>query len=164
MIISRTPYRVSLFGGGTDYPTWYRNYGGKVLATTIDKYLYITVRLLQPYFQYSLRLVYAVIEECHSCEEIKHPAAREVLKFLGVEQGIEIHYDGDLPGRSGMGSSSAFTVGLLNGLARIPWGKQPHPIAWQKKVSISSRISSVSLWVVRIKSVRPTEVLTQLHF
>ena len=116
MIISRTPYRISLFGGGTDYPTWYRKYGGRVLATTIDKYLYITVRQLHPYFKHRLRLVYSIIEECQSCDELKHPSAREVLRYLGVKRDVEIHYDGDLPGQSGVGSSSAFTVGLLKAL------------------------------------------------
>ena len=126
MIISRTPYRISLFGGGTDYPAWYRKYGGKVLSSTIDKYLYISVRNLPPYFDHRLRLVYSVIEECQSCEEIRHPAAREVLKYLGVRDGVEIHYDGDLPGQSGMGSSSAFTVGLLHALSAY-LGKEVTP-------------------------------------
>jgi len=122
VIISRTPYRISLFGGGTDYPTWYRKYGGKVLASTIDKYLYISVRNLPPYFSHRLRLVYSIIEECQSFDEIRHPTAREVLKYLNVKDGLEIHYDGDLPGQSGMGSSSSFTVGLLNALIAYTGG------------------------------------------
>ncbi len=118
MIISRTPYRVSFFGGGTDYPEWYRTHGGQVLATTIDKYLYITCRYLPPFFEHRLRLVYTQTELCQSCEELIHPTARETLGFLDLKQDLEIHYDGDLPGRSGIGSSSAFTVGLLNALYR----------------------------------------------
>ena len=116
MIISRTPYRVSFFGGGTDYPNWYLNNGGQVLSTTIDKYLYISCRDLPEFFGHRLRLVYSQIEECQTTDELRHPSARETLKYLGVKDGLEIHYDGDLPGRSGMGSSSAFTVGLLNAL------------------------------------------------
>jgi len=116
MIISRTPYRLSFFGGGTDYPGWYRKHGGQVLSTTIDKYLYISCRYLPPFFEHRLRLVYSQIEACQDSSELDHPSAREVLKFLGIENGLEIHYDGDLPGRSGVGSSSSFTVGLLNAL------------------------------------------------
>ena len=116
MIISRTPYRISFFGGGTDYPGWYLKHGGQVLSTTIDKYLYISCRYLPPFFEHRLRLVYAKIEMCQHSSELSHPSAREVLKFLNIDNGLEIHYDGDLPGRSGLGSSSAFTVGLLHAL------------------------------------------------
>lgn len=116
MIISRTPYRISFFGGGTDYPGWYQKHGGAVLATAIDKYCYITCRYLPPFFEHKSRFVYSRIENCTSIDEIKHPAIREVIRYLQIERGVEIHHDGDLPARSGMGSSSAFTVGLLNAL------------------------------------------------
>jgi D-glycero-alpha-D-manno-heptose-7-phosphate kinase len=116
MIITRTPFRISLFGGGTDYPAWYRQHGGAVLATTINKYCYITCRGLPPFFEHRLRVVYSRNETCNTIEEIRHPAAREVLRFLRIDRGVEIHHDGDLPARSGMGSSSAFTVGLLMAL------------------------------------------------
>lgn len=116
MIISRTPYRISFFGGGTDYPAWYLKHGGAVLAASIDKYCYLTCRYLPPFFEHKSRIVYSRIEQCHSFEEIQHPAVRETLRFLKMERGVEIHHDGDLPARSGMGSSSAFTVGLLNAL------------------------------------------------
>lgn len=116
MIISRTPYRLSFFGGGTDYPAWYRKHGGTVLATTIDKYCYLSCRYLPPFFEHKYRLVYSKIESCHTIEDIAHPVVRELLTYLGVERGVEVHHDGDLPARSGMGSSSAFTVGLLNAL------------------------------------------------
>lgn len=116
MIISRTPYRISFFGGGTDYPAWYLKHGGSVLATTIDKYCYISCRYLPPFFEHKHRIVYSNIESCRNIDEIQHPAFREVLRFLDVERGVEVHHDGDLPARSGMGSSSAFTVGLLNAL------------------------------------------------
>ncbi len=114
MIISRTPYRISFFGGGTDYPAWYRQHGGAVLAGTIDKYCYLTCRFLPPFFEHRIRAVYSRIESCQTIDQISHPAVREVLRFLHVTRGIEIHHDGDLPARSGIGSSSAFTVGLLN--------------------------------------------------
>lgn len=116
MIISRTPYRVSFFGGGTDYPDWYRENGGAVLATTIDKYCYINCRYLPPFFEQKFRIVYSQMELVNDLDEIRHPSVREVLKYLGVNQGVEIHHDGDLPSRSGLGSSSSFTVGLLNAL------------------------------------------------
>lgn len=116
MIVSRTPYRISFFGGGTDYPAWYGKHRGGVLATTIDKYCYLTCRYLPPFFEHKIRVVYSKIENCHSIDEISHPAIREVLRFMEFDRGVEIHHDGDLPARSGMGSSSAFTVGLLHAL------------------------------------------------
>jgi len=114
MIISRTPYRISFFGGGTDYPAWSGKHGGAVLATTIDKYCYLTCRFLPPFFEHKHRIVWSRIETCNSVEEIVHPAVREILRFLGIERGVEIHHVGDLPARSGMGSSSSFAVGLLH--------------------------------------------------
>jgi D-glycero-alpha-D-manno-heptose-7-phosphate kinase len=116
MIISRTPYRISFFGGGTDYPSWYRSYGGQVIATTIDKYCYISARYLPPFFDHNFRIVYSRIENCRTIDEIEHPAVRECLRYLNFEQGLEIHHDGDLPARSGLGSSSSFVVGLLHAL------------------------------------------------
>ena len=116
MIISRTPFRISFFGGGTDYPAWYRQHGGAVLATTINKYCYLTCRYLPPFFEHRIRVVYSKIEDCQKLDEIQHPSVRETLRYLKMARGVEIHHDGDLPGRSGMGSSSAFTVGLLNAL------------------------------------------------
>lgn len=116
MIISRTPFRISFFGGGTDYPAWYRRHGGAVLATTIDKYCYLSCRYLPPFFEHRIRVVYSKIENCQTVDEIAHPAVREVLRYLNIDRGVEVHHDGDLPARSGMGSSSAFTVGLLHAL------------------------------------------------
>jgi len=116
MIISRTPYRISFFGGGTDFPAWFRKHGGAVLAATIDKYCYLTCRHLPPFFEHRIRLVYSRIESCHSLDEIAHPSVREVLRYLKIDRGVEIHHDGDLPARSGMGTSSSFTVGLLHAL------------------------------------------------
>ena len=116
MIISRTPFRISFFGGGTDYPDWYLTHGGEVLATTIDKYCYLSCRFLPPFFEHRFRVVYSKIENCQTIDEISHQAVREVLRFLNLNRGVEIHHDGDLPARSGMGSSSSFTVGLLHAL------------------------------------------------
>lgn len=123
MIISRTPFRISFFGGGTDYPAWYRREGGAVLSTTIDKYLYITCRYLPPFFPQRHRIVWSKIENVASIQEIQHPAIRSGLDWLGFNDtegpGLDIHYQGDLPARSGMGSSSAFAVGLLNALSAL---------------------------------------------
>ncbi len=116
MIICRTPFRISFFGGGTDYPAWYRRHGGAVLAATIDKYCWLTCRHLPPFFEHNIRVVYRKIETCRSADEIEHPVVRAALRHLGFERGLELHHDGDLPARSGMGSSSAFTVGLLHAL------------------------------------------------
>jgi len=116
VIISKTPYRISFFGGGSDYPAWFREHGGVVLGTTIDKYCYVSCRYLPPFFANRIRVVYSQIELCDTVEEIRHPAVREALRFLGVTAGVEIHHDGDLPARTGIGSSSSFTVGILNAL------------------------------------------------
>lgn len=119
MIISRTPFRVSFFGGGTDYPVWYQEHGGAVLGTTIDKYCHITLRYLPPFFEYKTRIAYSKVERVHRNDEIKHPAVRGVLQYLNFDHGIEIHHDGDLPARTGIGSSSAFTVGCLHALKAL---------------------------------------------
>lgn len=119
MIITRTPFRISFFGGGTDYPAWYRTHGGAVLATTIDKYCYITCRYLPPFFEHKHRIVYSKIENVHTAAEIAHPAVRAVLTEIPTERGLEIHHDGDLPARSGLGSSSSFTVGLIHALTAL---------------------------------------------
>ncbi len=116
MIISRTPFRISFFGGGTDYPAWYLKHGGAVLATTIDKYCYINCRHLPPFFEHKYCIIYSKMEYRQTLEEIAHPSVREVIRYLNYDRGLEIHHDGDLPARSGMGSSSAFTVGLLHAL------------------------------------------------
>ncbi|MBN2239567.1 MAG: GHMP kinase [Dehalococcoidales bacterium] len=116
MIISRTPFRISFFGGGTDYPVWYKENKGAVLGTTIDKYCYITMRYLPPFFDYKYRIIYSKMENAQNTADIQHPSVRECLKYMQVNEGLEIHHDGDLPARTGLGSSSSFTVGLLNAL------------------------------------------------
>ncbi|MBN8827294.1 MAG: kinase [Sphingobacteriia bacterium] len=114
MIISRTPYRISFFGGGTDYEGWFKDNGGQVLSTTINHYCYLTYRLLPPFFDYHSRVLWSKIEEVQHNNEIIHPVVNAVLKLLNIETGVEVHHQGDLPGRSGLGTSSTFTVGMLN--------------------------------------------------
>lgn len=119
MIITRTPFRISFFGGGTDYPDWFREHGGAVLATSIDKYCYLTVRHLPPFFEHKHRIVWSRVELTRSVEEIQHPAVRAILAEMNGSdeaQGYEIHHDGDLPARAGLGSSSSFAVGLVNAM------------------------------------------------
>jgi len=119
MIITRTPFRISFFGGGTDYPIWFRENGGAVLATSIDKYCYIMCRKLPPFFDHKHRIVYSAIENVSKASEIRHPAVRGAFEWFGIETGLEIHHDGDLPARSGLGSSSSFSVGLLHALRAL---------------------------------------------
>ena len=116
MVITRTPLRISFFGGGTDYPLWYRAHGGAVLSTTIDKSCYLTCRWLPPFFEYHSRVSYSKVENVAKNGAIEHPSVRACLKFLGIEEGVEVHHVADLPARTGLGTSSAFTVGLLLGL------------------------------------------------
>ncbi len=116
MVICRTPMRISFFGGGSDYPSWFEKHGGTVISTTINKYGYISLRYLPPFFEHKYRVVWSRIENVQSIDEIQHPVVKACLTELPCTQGVEIHYDGDLPARAGMASSSAFTVGLLHSL------------------------------------------------
>ena len=116
MIITRTPFRISFFGGGTDYPVWYEKHGGAVLSTAIDKFCYITCRNFPPFFDARTRIVWSKIELRNDVEEIEHPAVKGVMKFFEIKDGLEIHHAADLPARSGLGASSSFTVGLLNAI------------------------------------------------
>jgi|LakMenEpi03Aug12_release.lakeMendotaPanAssembly.Ray.scaffolds.fasta_scaffold09338_7 D-glycero-alpha-D-manno-heptose-7-phosphate kinase len=119
MLISRTPYRISLAGGGTDFPEWFKHHPSAVVSGTIDKYSFITCRTLDKFFDHNYRIVYSLIENATDIEDVKHPAVREIVKFLNYKNGLEIHHDGDLPARTGLGSSSAFTVGLIQLLMKI---------------------------------------------
>lgn len=119
MIIVKTPYRISLFGGGTDFPIWYRKNGGEVLAFGINRYSYLTARELPPFFKHNYRLSYSKTEEVSSIESITHPAFREGIRKFGDGKSLEIHHHGDLPARSGVGSSSAFAVGLVTALKSL---------------------------------------------
>jgi len=116
MIISRTPFRISFFGGGTDYPSWYREHGGAVISASINKYCYINCRYLPPFFNYKYRIRYANTEDTKTVDEIVHPSVRECLRYLQIKEGVEIQHNADLPAMSGLGSSSTFTVGLLHTL------------------------------------------------
>ena len=116
MIISKTPYRLSLFGGGADYPSWFASNQTKLISAAMANYCYISVKQLPPYFNYVNRVIYSKIESTSTFDEIEHPSVRACLKYLGVPNGISITHDGDLPARSGIGSSSSFTVGLINAL------------------------------------------------
>ena len=119
MIITRTPFRVSFFGGGTDYPEWYKNNKGSVISTTINKFSYINVRVLPPFFKYKYCIRYFKREERNKIEKIQHPSIRETLKYFGIKNGIEIVHNADLPALSGLGSSSTFTVGLVKAISAL---------------------------------------------
>jgi len=119
MIITKTPYRVSFFGGGTDFPLWFREHGGRVISTSINKYCYITCRRKPAFFPHKHRFVYSEIEDVNDISATRHPAIKGVLEWMQWADGLEIHHDGDLPARSGLGSSSAFTVGLLQAMHRL---------------------------------------------
>ncbi|MCS7045873.1 MAG: hypothetical protein NZO58_05915 [Gemmataceae bacterium] len=140
MIICRTPFRISFFGGGTDYPAWYRRHGGAVLAATIDKYCWLTCRHLPPFFDHKFRVVYRKIETAASAAEIEHPVVRAVLQELNFDRGLELHHDGDLPARSGMGSSSAFTVGLLHALYTLRGQRRTRIQLAQESIRIEQEV------------------------
>ncbi len=117
LIISRTPVRISFFGGGTDYPAFYQEHQGAVLGTTIDQYTYISVKTLKSsFFDHTIRIAYSKTELVKDVNDIEHPSIRECLKYRGLDGGLEIHIFSDLPARTGLGSSSSFTVGFLNAL------------------------------------------------
>jgi D-glycero-alpha-D-manno-heptose-7-phosphate kinase len=119
VIISRTPFRISFFGGGTDYPGWYETHGGAVLSAAINRYCYLTCRRLPPFFPHRFRIAYSVMESTKTVEEIQHPSVRACLQFMDIQEGLEIHHDSDLPKQSGLGTSSSFAVGLLHTLHRF---------------------------------------------
>jgi D-glycero-alpha-D-manno-heptose-7-phosphate kinase len=126
MIISKTPYRLSLFGGGTDYPDWFQSRQSKVISAAMAHYCYINLKKLPPYFDYVNRVIYSKIESVNDISHIDHPSVRECLKYYGILNGISITHDGDLPARSGIGSSSSFTVGLIHAILTAQ-GKLPTP-------------------------------------
>lgn len=113
MIITKTPFRMSFFGGGTDMPTFFNKYGGAVISTTFDKYCYVNVRHLPRFFEYSTEISYSKIERVQSVEQIIHPAVRNAMKLLDMHE-LRLTYEADLPARSGLGTSSSFAVGMLN--------------------------------------------------
>jgi D-glycero-alpha-D-manno-heptose-7-phosphate kinase len=113
MIISKTPFRMSFFGGGTDMPAFFNEHGGAVISTTFDKYCYVNVRHLPPFMPYYSELVYSRIERVNHIDEIEHPAIREAMRMLDIHE-IRLTYEGDLPARTGLGTSSTFAVGMLH--------------------------------------------------
>lgn len=113
MIITRTPFRLSFFGGGTDYNSWFEEHGGVIVGCAFKQYCYISLRRLPPFFEHKTRIVYSLIERVMQNPDIQHPSVRGCLQLLNVTEGLEVHHDGDLPARSGIGSSSSFTAGML---------------------------------------------------
>lgn len=140
MVISRTPFRISFFGGGTDYPAWYKENRGAVLATTVNKYCYISCRYLPPFFDHKSRIIYSKMEQVKKISEIQHPSVRACLRFMRITEGVEIHHDGDLPARTGLGSSSSFTVGLLNSLSALRGRMVPKMELAQKAIHIEQKM------------------------
>ena len=119
MIISKTPYRISFFGGGSDFPLWHMNNYGLVISTSINKFIYISVRDMINFFNIKYRLIYSKSEEVNNLKELKHPVVPKLVKYLNYNNNFEIHYNGELPSQSGMGSSSSFVVGLMNAIINL---------------------------------------------
>ncbi len=124
MIITRTPFRLSFLGGGSDLPSFFQEESGKVLSVALDKYCYLTCRFLPPFFSHRHRIVYSIVEMVDRIDDIQHPVVKKVFELFGVDEGVELHHDGDLPAWSGLGSSSSFTVGLLHAL-KVLLGQEP---------------------------------------
>src|SRR3989338_4190201 len=118
-IISRTPVRISFFGGGTDYPAYYSRHPGAILGTTIDKYTYVSLNTLSNFFEYKLRISYSKIELVKALEDIQHPSVLGCLRYKGLFLPLDVHISSDLPAKTGLGSSSSFTVGFLNALSAM---------------------------------------------
>ena len=119
MFISRTPYRLSFYGGSLDYKSWYQNNPIKIICAGLDYYCYQSVRKIPTFFDYKYRICYSKIESAATIDDIQHPSAREIIRKYSNNSPLEISYTGDLPARSGIGSSSAFTVGLINSMRAI---------------------------------------------
>ena len=161
MIISRTPFRVSLFGGGTDFPEFYRAHGGAILSAAIDQYCYISLHRLAPYFPHRFRASYSRTESVQSPADFQHPLVRECLLHLSFDDSVEISHVADLPGRSGLASSSAFTVGLLHALAAFR-GDSPPPPGSPKTPSKSSATASATPAAARTSTPSPSAASTAL--
>lgn len=147
MIISRTPFRVSLFGGGTDFVDFFSQHGGAVLAGTINKYCYISVHQLTPFFKHRFRASYSRTESVLTPDEFEHPLIRETLLLLDQQDGVEISHVADLPGQTGLGSSSAFTVGLLHALHAFRGERTtPEELARQAICVERERVCDVGGW------------------
>jgi len=140
MIVSRTPYRLSLFGGGTDYPAWYKENTCSLVTASMNRYSHIFVKSLPPFFDCKTKISYSVIEKVNTLDEIKHPSIRACLQYLNINDGLSISYDGDLPANSGIGSSSNFTVGLLNALYTYKNIKQSKNILAKEAIQVEHNI------------------------
>ena len=119
MIISKTPFRISLIGGGTDFPNYYKKLPGLVIGGTINKYCYVTARYLPKVFNYKHRIVWSKNEVVNKNNQIIHPTVKAVFNYLKIKKGLEIHYQGDLQKNSGLGTSSSFCVGLINAIKNL---------------------------------------------
>jgi D-glycero-alpha-D-manno-heptose-7-phosphate kinase len=140
MIISRTPVRLSFLGGGTDFPHYYERHRGAVLGTTIDKYVYVSLNRLSPFFDYKIRVAYSKSELVNSVEEIAHPSVRECLRFKNINGFLDVHFFSDLPVRTGLGSSSSFTVGFLNALYALEGRLVPKKQLAEEAIQIEQQI------------------------
>jgi len=145
MIISKTPFRISFLGGGTDYSSWYNHHIGMVLGATIDKYVYLTVGPKSSFSKWNYRVFYSELEECATLEEIRHKAVRATLGYLDPKSrtdGAEIYYARDLPAQSGIGSSSAFVVGLLKAMLEPAKGAHSSP-TWPSKELLALQATEI---------------------
>ena len=140
MIITRCPYRVSFFGGGTDFPFWYKNNGSTIISSSIDAFCYVTIRKLLPFYGNNYRISWSKIEEVNDIENIQHPAIKGALDYLKIKNGLEIHTDGDLPARSGLGSSSAFSAALLLALYALKNKKISTKFLTEKTIYFEQKI------------------------
>lgn len=140
MIISKTPVRISLFGGGTDYPDYFNRCKGAVLGTTINKYIYLSINKLSSFFDYKVKVSYSLSEKVSNLDEIQHPSVRECLRFMNMEEGLDIHHFADLPARTGLGSSSSFTVGLLNAIYMLQEKKVPKKILADNALHVEQQL------------------------
>lgn len=122
MIITQTPFRMSFFGGGTDFPGFYNEHGGAVISTTFDKFCYVSVKHLPPFFDYSTEAIYSKIERVTELNDIVHPAIREGMKWFDMHE-LRVTYEADLPARTGLGTSSSFAVGMLNAFYALKAGE-----------------------------------------
>lgn len=151
MIISKTPIRISFFGGGTDYPDYYKNHKGAVLSTTIDKYIYTSVNKIGGLLDDKYRIAYRRLELCQKIDEIEHPSVRETLRYMNISDGLDINIVSDLPARTGLGSSSGFTVGFINAL-----------YAYQGKVKSKLEYAKEAIYVEKMLLNEPVGVQDQL--
>ena len=161
MVITKTPFRMSFFGGGTDMEEYFKEHGGVVISTTFDKYCYVNVRHLPGFFDYKTELSYSKIERVTDVESIEHPAIRNAMKMLDMHQ-MRLTYESDLPARSGLGTSSSFAVGMLNAFHALK-GQYVIKENWRMKLYIWNVFFARKQAAGRIRSHRLLEGLTKLR-